>query len=434
MAVMAIIAKSAGTVLAMVAAAVLVTGCNRDGPQAGETKITLMTFEWPTGDFDYRYRQDLFNEQHDDVYLEILNVPPTTYITKLWASVAGGIAPDIFYSMTGRHKQFLARGAFQPLNKYIYGPDGLDLDDFNTTVIQQQLSRDGQIYAIPQAADCLALYYNKDLFEKYGIPPLSETEPITWEYYREIATKLTRDLDGDGHTDQFGTVPGFDNTQPTYFFYVFHASYGGQAYTEDGSRALFDRQESVEALTYLHDLVHRYNCAPTPSVGQQIGRQLFPANRLGMFVNGPWVAYEYEQTAPDLNYGVAPVPVREGYPRANYVGGPAVGISASSPNPDEAWQVVKFLVSPQFQKLPIQGLPSRQSVMRDPDFQGFPYVHIFEREIKNGITNFFIEQYDQATVMIQQSVEQILSSPNTRDQIPQIMQNLNSELNRLLAR
>ncbi len=396
--------------------------------------MTLMTFEWGIGKYNYRYRQDLFNDQHDDVYLNIVNVPPSTYITKLWAAVAGGIPPDLFYSMTGRHKSFLKRDAFMPLNDYINGPDGLNLDDFNTTVIQQQLTREGKIYAIPQAADCLALIYNKDLFTKHGIPHLSETEPITWEKFREIAQKLTVDLDGDGHIDQYGTVPGFDNIQPTYQFYVFHASYGGKAYTDDGETALFDQRESTEALQYLHDLIYKYKCAPTPSVGQQVGAQLFPANRLGMFINGPWAVYDYAQTAPDLNFGVAPLPYREGYPRVNYAGGPAVGISVDSKHPDAAWKVIKFLVSPQFQKLPIQGLPSRQSVVNAEDFQGFPYYKIYQREMENGITNFFITEYDEATTIIRQYGERILNDATSRDKIPQILSELNQKLNGLLDR
>ncbi len=410
----------------------MLVGCNKSGSEPGETPVSLMTFEWATGDYDYKDREQLFNDQSDTVYLNILNVPPNTYITKLWAAVAGGIAPDVYYSMTGRHKTFLQRGAFMPLNEFINGPNGISLDDFNTTVIQQQLTRDGNIYALPQAADCLALIYNKEVVRRNGIPFLSETEPITWDEYRQIAQKLTKDIDGDGHVDQYGCVPGFDNTQPTYFFYVFHASYGGKAYTDDGETALFDQPRSIEALQYLHDLVHKWKCAPTPAVGQQVGNQLFPANRLGMFINGPWAPYLFQQTAPDLEYGVAPLPYRPGHPRVNYVGGPAVGISATSKHPEAAWEVIKFLVSPEFQKLPIQGLPSRQSVMDDPGFQGFPYSHVYEQEIKNGITNFFIAEYDEATAMIWQAVESILNDPASRDQIPARLATLNNKINELL--
>ncbi|PKO19953.1 hypothetical protein CVU37_00320 [candidate division BRC1 bacterium HGW-BRC1-1] len=412
-------------------AMLVLAGCNRDdstGP-----RVTCMTFEWPSGTWSYMAREKLFNREHDDLKLKIYHVPHSTYITKLFASFAGNIAPDVFYSMTGRHRLFIARDAFLPLNEFINGPDGLDLSDFNQEILHGQLMKGDQIYAIPQALDSLVVFYNKDLFEKAGIPFPSETEPMTWDEYRDIAVKLTRDLDGDGSTDQFGCAPGFEAIQPTYFFYVFHECYGGRAYNEDGTRAQFDRKESTEALEYLHSLIYEYKCAMSPSVGQQVGASLFPANRLGMFINGPWTAYDYEQTAPDLRYGVAPIPKRPGYPRVNMVGGPAVGISRTCKQPEQAWRVVKWLTSAEFQKLPIQGLPSRESVMHATDYKKIPFQHVFESELKNGTTTFFIPQYEQATLLIRQTAERILSDPDAKPRIPQILREMNDQLNAVLA-
>lgn len=420
-------------VLFACALALLVAGgCDR-GSGGGAPQVTCMTFEWPMGTWSYSAREKLFNREHDDISLKIYHVPHSSYVTKLLASFAGNIAPDVFYSMTGRHRMFIARDAFRPLNDLIEGADGLDLSDFNQSILRGQLMRGETVYALPQALDCLVLYYNKDLFEQAGIPPLSETEPITWDEYRELAVRLTRDLDGDGHTDQYGTAPGFEAIQPTYFFYVFHECFGGRAYNEDGTRAQFDRRESAEAFEYLHSLVYEHKCAMPPAVGQQVGASLFPANRLGMFINGPWTAYDYVETAPDLNFGVAPVPVRPGYPRVNMVGGPAVGISRTCTQPERAWKVVKWLTSPEFQKLPIQGLPSRASVMSAPDFNKIPFQHVFENELRNGTTTFFVPQYEQTTLLIRQTGERILSDPGARPRIPEMLRELNDKLNAVLA-
>jgi multiple sugar transport system substrate-binding protein len=407
-----------------------ITGCNRD--ETGKTNVTLMTFEWSIGKDNYRARERLFNAQSPDIHLTILYTSYATYITKLLASFAGNIAPDLFYSMTGRDRLFISRGVFQPLNKFIDGPDGIDLRDFNQTLIKEQLTRDGKIYALPQTNNTLALYYSKDLFRKAGIPPLSETEPITWDEYREIAVKLTHDTDGDGETDQFGCAPGFDGVQPSYFFYVLNASFGCTAYNKEGTAANFDSQETIDAFYYLHSLIHEFKCAPTPDVAQQAGAFAFPANRMGMLINGPWVGYDLQQTAPDFEFGVAPLPYRKGYPRKNMIGGTAVGISSQTKNPEAAWKVLKFLLSPEFEKLPIQGLPSRLSLMNEPDFNGLPYWKVFRRETEFATTEFFVERYDEILTIVRQTAERLLGDPAAKPRIPEALREMNRKINALL--
>jgi len=55
------------------------------------------------------------------------------------------------------------------------------------------------------------MFYNKKLFDQAGISYPSGD--WTWEDFLAIAQKLTRDLDGDGATDQFGAA--FSN----YFYF-----------------------------------------------------------------------------------------------------------------------------------------------------------------------------------------------------------------------
>jgi multiple sugar transport system substrate-binding protein len=414
----------------MLGTAALFAGCAERKQADGKVTITAMTFEWGTGEYDYRRRERIFDEQTTGIDLRILFVPYQNYVTKLMASFSGRMSADVIYSMTGRDRFFINAGVFQPLDDFINGPDGIDISDFNQTLLREQLTKDGKIYALPQAVNPLALFYNKRLFAEAGIEPLSETEPITWDRYREIATKLTKDENGDGQIDQYGCAPGFDGIQPTYFFYVVNETFAGHAYNEEGTEAYFDSEGTADALRYLHSLVHEYKCAPPPVVSQSLGVSLFLNNRLGMLINGPWTGYELDQTAPDLDYAVAPLPHRAGRPRANMIGGPAVGISSQSKQPAEAWQVVKFFVSPEFQKLPMQGLPSRASLLEE--FDALRYWQVFEAELQHATANFFIAQYDGVTLLVQQTVEKILGDPKAGPRIPEMLRRMNDDVNAVL--
>ncbi|TMV48568.1 extracellular solute-binding protein [Paenibacillus mesophilus] len=79
----------------------------------------------------------------------------------------------------------------------------------------------GILSGLPAKINSTALYYNKDLFDKFGVPYL--TDNMTWEQVFETAKKLTR---SDGGTPYYGLglnisnmlyvnekVPGLVNTQ-----------------------------------------------------------------------------------------------------------------------------------------------------------------------------------------------------------------------------
>ena len=67
-----------------------------------------------------------------------------------------------------------------------------------TDIVHQEL-----VYSLPLYSDSLALYYNKDLFEKAKI----ETRPKTWKEFKKYVKKLTV-LDGYDKISQAGTSLG----------------------------------------------------------------------------------------------------------------------------------------------------------------------------------------------------------------------------------
>ena len=85
---------------------------------------------------------------------------------------------------------FAARGALAPLQSQIDADSSLDYPDF-FPVIQDALSFKGQPHALAYDLGPPLLYYNRDLFEAAKVPAPSSTEPMSWEEFRELATRLT---------------------------------------------------------------------------------------------------------------------------------------------------------------------------------------------------------------------------------------------------
>ena len=67
-------------------------------------------------------------------------------------------------------------------------------------------SVEGVIYGFPLQLKVGCLAYNKDIFDKEGLP--YPPPDWTWDEYYETAKKLTKDTDGDGRVDQWGSNLG----------------------------------------------------------------------------------------------------------------------------------------------------------------------------------------------------------------------------------
>ncbi|CAG7640471.1 ABC transporter substrate-binding protein [Paenibacillus allorhizosphaerae] len=105
--------------------------------------------------------------------------------------VASGEQFDFFATWNGRmpfYKDLGIYGDLTPLAKKM----GFDLSKFDQGALNavKVVSDKGELYAMPYTNDLYALYYNKDIFDKFGVP--YPTDGMTWEDVIELSRKLTR--------------------------------------------------------------------------------------------------------------------------------------------------------------------------------------------------------------------------------------------------
>ncbi|MEF3305440.1 ABC transporter substrate-binding protein [Paenibacillus sp. GYB003] len=106
-----------------------------------------------------------------------------------------GVNVDLYYESIGTFFSTLPRTKTEfdltPLIKQY----GVDLTRFEPTLIEAlRQNGQGQIWGLPVTTNGMSLYYNKDLFDKFGVPYLKDG--MTWEQVYETAAKLDR-KDGD---------------------------------------------------------------------------------------------------------------------------------------------------------------------------------------------------------------------------------------------
>jgi len=307
-----------------------------------------------------------FEAKHPGIHIQFIK---TNEGRKVETMIAGGDAPDILSFGMDRVHYFIQAKVLRDLAPSLTPADREDLRRFFPVTLEP--FRDGaRLYGLPWGYVPFILFYNKNLFDKYGVA--YPNDRWTWEDYRRAARQLTHDLDGDGITDEFGA--SFAQWQDGYYSWFYQN--GGRVLTlpappfrKGGQRATFDDPRVVEAVAFLHKLTREDRVMPTEvNKPKQAGVNLFEAGRLAM--NGPTGSFyiptyrEYK----NVDWDIASVPAGPSG-KGTIVAPIAFGVTAQSRHPREAWKLVKFLSSPEGQRiLADSGLfvPCRREVAFSP--------------------------------------------------------------------
>lgn len=106
--------------------------------------------------------------------------------------IATGEIPDIIYTSSGpAYYRFLDIGIVQELDELIE-KHKVDTSRIKPAILEsiKSYTPEGKVIAIPLSFNLLITYYNKEIFDKFGVPYPSD-EPKTWAEWLELGRKLT---------------------------------------------------------------------------------------------------------------------------------------------------------------------------------------------------------------------------------------------------
>ncbi|MFB9378245.1 ABC transporter substrate-binding protein [Kineococcus gynurae] len=191
--------------------------------------------------------------------LEVTAIPYDQLTSKQILDVQAGDGEfdvfDYFYFGLG---DLVDAGALVDLTDWIAsnsgGTDGIEPDDFLASIYDPYTLLDGKRYGLPFDGDTHVLYYNAEVFDRYGVQP-----PTTWDEYDAAAAKITQDSGGSvyGAIVEAQQVPMILGCS----FINRLAGYGGTLLDESGKVA-FAGAEGLAALQHLIDV--QPAALPTP--------------------------------------------------------------------------------------------------------------------------------------------------------------------------
>jgi ABC-type glycerol-3-phosphate transport system substrate-binding protein len=157
-------------------------------------------------------------------------------------------------------------------------------------------------------------------------------------------------------------------------------SAGGEFVSKDASECLLHEPPAIEALQLLQDLRVKYRLMPTPA--DAAAGAAFPQGRVAMLESGPFNVGNLRRDAKDFTWDGGPMPRGRSGRYAATGGGAGQGIAPGSKNQEEAWTLLKHVMSPEALMTEIVrehlNMPARKSLANSKEYlqSGLPPQHL----------------------------------------------------------
>jgi multiple sugar transport system substrate-binding protein len=311
---------------------VFAKGTGQGAPKGGNIKLRLAIQEQDIpkshqGVFDW------FAKTYPNVTLEPVAILNSEYVQKVTVMLAGGDDVDLIYSKAmPQYVTMVTNGQIDDLMPRIRA-DKIDISMYNGAV--ERLMMDGKVYGLPFRSDIWQLYYNKNLFDKAGVPYPADN--MTWDEYAELCKKLTS---GSGTNKVYG---GYVHSWPSCVQNIA---------VQDGKNTTVSRDYEFMRPAYkmVLDLqnsgyIMDYAAITTGSLhysGVFYNQQAATVYQGSWFIN--LLLTEMKENGLPFEWGVVKAPHPKGAREGQVVGTVfPMCINSKSKNKDMAWEYVKYI-------------------------------------------------------------------------------------------
>ena len=322
----------------------LMSGCSSHN---STDKIVLRVADWGgagDGSESAQIERDVyagFEQQYPNIEIQREGILGTQdYVKKILLGFISHSEPDVIRLDASSAAAFVDNDILLDLAPLAGGPEGINLDDFfpNTLEVGR---RDKALYAIPVDFTPMVMYYNRRLFDEAGVP--YPTENWTWADFLDRAQRLTKG-------DRYGFT--FPNWMAGWILWIWNNA-GDVLATNGRATGVADSPATVEAVTFIRNLVNQHKVAPSLSQQAAEGAAPFANGDAAMEMSGHWnlttLASSPKIKLDDI--GIAPIPVsRQGEKPVTVLYESGWAIGKHSPHADAAWKFIRYFTSAAVQR------------------------------------------------------------------------------------
>jgi multiple sugar transport system substrate-binding protein len=286
---------------------------------------------------------EAFENKYPNIKIVLESADFSTYYTKLNTNIAARNIPDVFMMSGAYFYNIVSKGVLKDLTPLLEA-EGISLDDYfwepENTYYQ------GKIYGLPHELAVLALAYNLDIFDKFGVA--YPTDDWAWDDILDASLKLTK---SEGSEMTYG-IYSPNNSQEWWGNLI--KQNGGSFLTPDKKKGALDSPEAIEALKFAIDLIYKYKVSPTPQGASSLpgyiesGGSPFMTGLVAMKFQGNYELGLLTQQ-DKFRWDVVTMPKQKVKGGLRWT--QSWVMSDQTKYPEEAWTFIKYYLSEEFQKI-----------------------------------------------------------------------------------
>lgn len=307
-----------------------VGGADQSGNDSKQVTIEFMQWWEPENPGLFDSIIERFQKANPDIKINLISKPFSDIQQQVTIAAASGTLSDVV-AMDPRWAYDVAKQqAVVPMDDYFKNDSKLN-GKYDMTRVN------GKGYVIVFQNFIYPLFYNKTYLADAGIA----NPPSTWSELVTVAKRVT-----NSNKDRYALAWGLNvqspnNIQNDLLSYIW--AMDGSVYPK------FDTPANQEAFEFLIGLYKAGYIQPGALVAAEQDKvELFASGRVAMCVTSLAHINMINQRAPNLNYDLAMMPVKDGYNGKrnfkNAVWG--LGISTKSKHKEQAWKFIQFLLQP----------------------------------------------------------------------------------------
>lgn len=264
-----------------------------------------------------------FEKQNDGIKVDLMHIPQN-YFQKIHLLFASNTAPDVVFINNLYLPLYANAGVLEDLSGY----KKFEYDKYFPKSIEA-MKFDGKIYALPRDVSNLVIFYNKDLFKKYGVA--YPTSSWNLDDLLKKAQKLTT-------KDTFGI--SFEE-KPLYYlpYMLYYGGWGVNDTADYFTKDVLNIPENKKGLEFYADLRRKYHVAPKKQeIGSATMAQMFLQGKVGMYLSGRWMVPKFRQEGK-FDWDVVE------FPKTMFMDSSGWAVSKSSKYKPQALKLIRFLSS-----------------------------------------------------------------------------------------
>lgn len=367
-----------------------------------------------------------FEAEHDNVKIHYYSgILKEDYSEWFSQKLLLGKTPDVFVILSNDVNQFASLGVMKNLEELINRDDSLNKEDyFSTTLLSGEYN--GVQYALPYETVPTMMFVNKTLLQKEGIAvPESDW---TWEDLYNISKKITKDIDGDGILDQFGTY-NYDWLDAAH-------TNGTILFDEDNMEINLSDDKVIQAVKFtkqLNDLNQERKVTQEDFDSGNVAFMPLPFSEYRTYKTYPYKIKKYLS----FQWDCITLPAGENGGNISEVNTLLMGISNKTANEGFAWEFLKLLTYDKEIQMDIfrysQGASVLKEVTRSKEAEVIlqEYMEESEKVIDNELLSRVIEQgtiapqilkYKEAISLATSDIQGIVENNKSIDSSLKILQ------------